>query len=148
MITTVIFDLDDTLYDEIEYCKSGFTTVAEFLTNLSGEQSAERIFGIIWKHFAAGNHTKTFDAALDELVIDYDDNLVNELVRIYRNHIPNIELPQDSRDVLDRLSIKYTLLTDGFLPAQRLKVQAIRADVPRAHSLVYRHVWQAAAYTA
>ena len=31
MITTVVFDLDDTLYDEIEYIKSGFTAVAEFL---------------------------------------------------------------------------------------------------------------------
>jgi FMN phosphatase YigB (HAD superfamily) len=33
MITTVIFDLDDTLYDEIDYCKSGFMAVAEFLTS-------------------------------------------------------------------------------------------------------------------
>ncbi len=33
MITTVVFDLDDTLYDEIEYCKSGFAAVAEFLAN-------------------------------------------------------------------------------------------------------------------
>ena len=33
MITTVVFDLDDTLYDEIEYCKSGFAFVAEFLAN-------------------------------------------------------------------------------------------------------------------
>jgi len=31
MITTVIFDLDDTLYDEIDYCRSGFASVAEFL---------------------------------------------------------------------------------------------------------------------
>ena len=127
MITTVIFDLDDTLYNEIEYCKSGFAAVAEFLTDLPGERPAEHIFGIIWKHFAAGNHTKTFNAALEELAIDYDDNLINELVGIYRNHIPNIELPQDSRDVLCRLSTKYTLglLTDGFLPAQRLKMQAL-----------------------
>jgi FMN phosphatase YigB (HAD superfamily) len=27
MITMVIFDLDDTLYDEIKYCKSGFKAV-------------------------------------------------------------------------------------------------------------------------
>ena len=34
MITTVVFDLDDTLYDEVEYCRSGFEAVAEFLANL------------------------------------------------------------------------------------------------------------------
>jgi len=148
MITTVIFDLDDTLYDEIEYCKSGFAAVAKYLSDHPCGHPAEHISNIIWKHFTASNHTKTFNTALDEHEIDYDDEFINDLVRIYRDHIPNIKLPQDSRDVLDRLSIKYTLLTDGFLPAQRLKVQAIRADVPRAHSLVYRHVWQAAAYTA
>lgn len=127
MITTVIFDLDDTLYNEIEYCKSGFGAAAEFLTGLPDGQSAGDIFDIIWNHFTAGNHTNTFNAALDELAIDYDDNLIQKLVGIYRNHIPNIELPQDSKEVLNQLSGKYTLglLTDGFLPAQRLKVQAL-----------------------
>lgn len=127
MITTVIFDLDDTLYDEIDYCKSGFTCVAEFLSDQLDEQSAEHIFGIIWKHFANGNHTKTFNATLDELGISYYDKLIDYMVRVYRNHLPNIKLPPDSGDVLYRLNTKYTLglLTDGFLPAQQLKVQAL-----------------------
>jgi putative hydrolase of the HAD superfamily len=100
MITTVIFDLDDTLYDEVGYCRSGFT---------------------------AGNHTKTFNAALDDLRIDYDDKLIREMIKVYRNHVPKITLPPDSRDVLDQLSGKYTLamLTDGFLPAQQLKTQVL-----------------------
>ncbi|MBA7639421.1 Pyrophosphatase PpaX [subsurface metagenome] len=127
MITTVVFDLDDTLYDEIEYCKSGFTAVAEFLANLPEAPAAERIFATFWKQFTAGNHTKTFDAALDELGMDYDDKLIDSAVKVYRNHVPKIALPQDSRDVLRQLSTKYTLalLTDGFLPAQQLKVQAL-----------------------
>jgi putative hydrolase of the HAD superfamily len=127
MITTVIFDLDDTLYDEIDYCRSGFATVAEFLTDQLDEQSAEHIFGIIWKNFAEGNHTKTFNATLDELGIVYDDKLISDMVRVYRNQLPNIKLPPDSSDVLYRLSSRYImgLLTDGFLPAQQLKVQAL-----------------------
>ncbi len=137
MITTVVFDLDDTLYDEIEYCKSGFAAVAEFLANRSESRSssmveseappAERISAVLWEQFTTGNRTKTFNAALDELGIGYDDELVGELIEIYRNHIPTISLPQDSRDVLCELSTKYTLalLTDGFLPAQKLKVQAL-----------------------
>jgi phosphoglycolate phosphatase-like HAD superfamily hydrolase len=100
MITTVVFDLDDTLYDEVEYCKSGFEAIAEFLANLpeaprlkgqveyckSGFEAiaeflanvpeappAERIFGAFWKQFKAGNRTKTFNVALDELDINCDD---------------------------------------------------------------------------
>ncbi len=135
MVMTVVFDLDDTLYDEIEYCRSGFTTVSQFLADLSGAPPAERIFDCLWKQFTAGNRTKTFNAALDELArqkkgglgMSYDDKLIGELIEIYRNHTPKITLPADSRDVLSQLSGKYTLalLTDGFLPAQQLKVQAL-----------------------
>jgi putative hydrolase of the HAD superfamily len=127
MITIVIFDLDDTLYDEVEYCKSGFRAVAEFLANLRRQSSAERIFDAFWKQFAAGNRTRTFNAALDELGVNYGNELIGELIKVYRNHTPKIALPQESRDVLSQLSNKYTLalLTDGFLPAQQLKVQVL-----------------------
>ena len=127
MITTVVFDLDDTLYDEIEYCKSGFAAVAEFLADLPEAPPAERIFSALWGQFTAGNRTRTFNTALDELGISYDDEHVGKLVNVYRSHAPKIALPQDSRDVLCELSTKYTLalLTDGFLPGQQLKVQAL-----------------------
>jgi putative hydrolase of the HAD superfamily len=127
MITTVVFDLDDTLYDEIEYCKSGFAAVADSLAKLPEVPPAERIFRALWGQFASGNRKGTFNAALDELNISFDDKLVGKLVNVYRSHIPKITLPQDSRDVLCELNTKYTLalLTDGFLPAQQLKVQAL-----------------------
>jgi len=137
MITTVVFDLDDTLYDEIDYCKSSFAAVAEFLANLpeprpssmgEGESpSAEGISAVLWEQFTTGNRTKTFNTALEKLSMDYDDKLIGELIKVYRNHNPKITLPQDSRDLLCELSTKYTLalLTDGFLPAQELKVRAL-----------------------
>lgn len=126
MITTVVFDLDDTLYDEVEYCKSGFTSVSEFLADLPQMPPAERLFDAFWKQFTAGNRTKTFNAALSELGI-VDDKLIRQLIYVYRNHDPKITLPQESRDVLSELSSKFTLalLTDGFLPAQQLKVQTL-----------------------
>jgi len=130
MITTVVFDLDDTLYDEVEYCKSGFGAVARFLADLPEAPTVEHIFGAFWGQFTTGNRTKTFNAALDELGIDYDDKLINELLKVYRNHIPKITLPADSKDVLHQLSEKFTLalLTDGFLPVQQLKVEALAIE--------------------
>ena len=127
MITTVIFDLDDTLYDEVEYCKSGFAAVAEFLANQTEAPCAEHISTALWEQFNAGNRKTTFNAALNELDIDFDDNFIGKLINIYRNHNPKISLPQDSRDVLNELKTKYTLalLTDGFLPAQELKVKSL-----------------------
>jgi putative hydrolase of the HAD superfamily len=137
MITTVVFDLDDTLYDEVEYCKSGFGAVARFLADLPEAPTVEHIFGAFWGQFTAGNRTKTFNAALDELGIDYDDKLINELLKVYRNHIPKITLPADSKDVLHQLSEKFTLalLTDGFLPAQQLKVEALAIEEYFKHTV-------------
>ena len=127
MITTVVFDLDDTLYDEIEYCRSGLRVVSEFLAHSFASQSAERLFTALWDQFSAGNRSRIFNAALDELGIGYDEERIQNLVGVYRRHIPNITLPVDSRDVLSELKTDYTLalLTDGFLPAQQLKVQAL-----------------------
>jgi len=130
MITTVVFDLDDTLYDEIEYCKSGFRAIADFLAESPNSSSVERIYEALWKECIAGNRKKTFNAAFDKLGISYDDKLIEELVNVYRSHIPNLTLPQDSRDVLCGLRTKYTLalLTDGFLPGQKLKVQSLEIE--------------------
>lgn len=127
MITTVVFDLDDTLYDEIEYCKSGFSAVAEFLAEQLETLPAEHIFGALWEQFTAGNRTNTFNATLGELDVSYDDKRIEQLVNVYRSHIPKITLPEDSRDVLCELRAKYTLalLTDGFLPGQKLKVRSL-----------------------
>jgi len=127
MISAVVFDLDDTLYDEIDYCQSGFQAVAEFLVQFSTSPCISDAYTCLWKHFAAGNRTRTFNAALDELHIAYDDNFILQLVELYRTHHPTLRLPPESRDLLETLHDRYTLalLTDGFLPAQRLKIAAL-----------------------
>ena len=127
MITTVVFDLDDTLYDEVEYCKSGFTAVSDFLSGLPGMPPADDFFSAFRHQFTTGNRTKTFNAALDELDISYDEKLISQLIMVYRNHVPKITLPRESEEALSLLSSKFTLalLTDGFLPAQQLKVKAL-----------------------
>jgi putative hydrolase of the HAD superfamily len=131
MIKTVVFDLDDTLYDEIDYCKSGFRAVAQAVRQKFPSIPATRVYNFLWKQFTSGNRTKTFNAALGELGVSYDDKIINDLKTIYRNHVPDIKLPSDTKNVLDQLYRKYTLalLTDGFLPAQQLKVKAL--DIER-----------------
>ena len=129
-INTVIFDLDDTLYDEVDYCRSSFLASAVFLAELLENISKEEIFSIFWEQFCTGNQTRTFNGALEMLGIDYNDELIAELVKVYREHKPKISLPRDSLAVLKKLKRKYTLalLTDGFLPAQKLKVEALKIE--------------------
>ena len=122
--------MDDTLYDEIDYCRSAFTATAKYIVeNLQCPDTVttEQAFNALWIQFNTGNQKTTFNAALDILAIDYNTDLIRTLVKVYRDHTPTIQLPIESKDILDLLSSKYSLalLTDGFLPAQRLKVDAL-----------------------
>ncbi len=138
MITTVVFDLDDTLYDEIDYCRSGFRAVARFVGKVAPPACSDDVFACLWRHFTAGNRTRTFNAAMEELGLPCDEGRIAQLVEVYRNHQPDIELPSDSRRTLDALQGRHTLalLTDGFLPAQKLKVAALGIE-PRFRAIVY-----------
>ena len=97
MIKTVIFDLDDTLYNEIDYCKSGFKAVANYLAEKTLKTSPEQAFNILWDKFNTSDRTKVFNNALNELSIDYEKDFIINLVNVYRNHKPDICLPDDSR---------------------------------------------------
>ncbi len=127
MITTVIFDLDDTLYDEIDFCRSGFRAATQHIAQLSDAHAADEVFAVLWKCFITGDCGSTFNLALAELRLPDEGPLLGRLVEIYRTHTPTLTLPPESRAVLDDLKGRYTLglLTDGFLPTQRLKVQAL-----------------------
>ena len=133
MITTIVFDLDDTLYDEVDYCKSGFAAVGRFLEetgDLTEDVTAETVSKFLWTQFQSGNRTKTFNSAIERFNIRCGDDFIAELVTIYRNHRPDITLPDQSRAILQTLSPKYNmaLLSDGFMPAQRLKVESLAIE--------------------
>jgi putative hydrolase of the HAD superfamily len=127
MITTVVFDLDDTLFDEIDFCRSGFHAAARHIATLSDRHSPDEAFTVLWDCFLTGDRGSTFNTALTKLGIPYDGTVIHRLVEIYRTHLPTLTLPPESRATLDELQGRYTLalLTDGFLPTQRLKVQAL-----------------------
>ncbi len=126
MIKCIVFDMDDTLYDEMCYCKSGFKAVSEHLSKTQG-LPASSIYDALWEQFEAKNQGGVFNAALEKLGIAFDSDFIQSLVQIYRNHNPDIALPADSREILEKLHRKYilALLTDGFMPAQKLKVEAL-----------------------
>ena len=127
MASCVVFDMDDTLYAEVDYCRSGFRAVADWLAKNGSPANGEQIYENLWQVFCGGNHTTTFNKALENLNIDYDDELIGNLVKIYREHYPEISLPPESWAVLENLCGRYkmALITDGFLPAQELKVDAL-----------------------
>jgi putative hydrolase of the HAD superfamily len=126
MIKCIAFDMDDTLYDERDYYISGFTTVAARIAT-DFRLPTEEIFHALCRIFDGGNRQNTFDTAASEMGIIFKEGYIENLVKIFREHTPDINLPPDSRAVLKDLKGRYKLglITDGYLPAQRLKVKSL-----------------------
>lgn len=111
----VIFDLDDTLYSEREYVRSGYKAVSEYL---GGAYE-----GRLWQHFTAGK--PAIDELLKELGREAEKAAVLE---VYRNHRPAIHLYDGAAELLQTLrqrEMKIGILTDGRPNGQRNKLDAL-----------------------
>jgi len=119
-----VFDIDDTLYLERDYVRSGFEAVGRWAADwLSIEDFADRC----WSRFAAGHRRSTFDAVLRECGISPAPELISALIEIYRAHIPRIELLQDALEALDWMTRagSVAIVTDGPIASQSRKADAL-----------------------
>ena len=98
-LKAILFDLDDTLFLEKDFVKSGFKAVASYIHNKNG----------IDEKF--GNNSYS----------------INEMVDLYRSHIPNINLLPGINEYLLSLSKDYKLglVTDGYIQTQKNKINVL-----------------------
>jgi putative hydrolase of the HAD superfamily len=120
----LIFDLDDTLYPEITYVKSGFKSVSLFLKNDFGipeDQSYAYMYNFLKKH----GRGKVFNYILDKNGI-YNSKNLKKCISVYRNHVPSLRLYKDAERCLNRFCDydKY-LVTDGNIRVQRKKIMSL-----------------------
>ena len=118
-IKGVIFDLDDTLYSEKEYVKSGYKAVSDYL---GGGYEKK-----LWSYFEARK------PAIDELLKELDRESEKETVlNIYRSHKPDIHLYDGVVEMIDELKnrgIKVGIITDGRPKGQRKKLEVLELNV-------------------
>ena len=124
MRRVVVFDLDDTLFPERQYVLSGFRAVDAWLEEAKGMSGFyERAKAL----FEAGYRGNIFDLALAESECSGDKALIRELVRVYREHPPRLNLYEDARWAIDvfRAHGPLGLISDGHLVAQQNKLAAL-----------------------
>jgi putative hydrolase of the HAD superfamily len=122
--TTVVFDLDDTLYLERDFARSGFVAAGDWLDR---ELGIRGLGEICQRLFDAGSRHLIFDAALSSLGVGADPALVELFVDIYRTHEPAIALaPDAARYFGSQLeNFRAALVTDGPSATQQAKVRAL-----------------------
>ena len=133
----MLLDLDDTLYPERDFARGGFRAAAAVLAERLHRSSAE-LFELLWKQFENGTRGSIFDSALAELDLPRDAALIDELVRAYRTHEPQLTFFADAERLLPMIWPRYGLglLTDGPADVQRRKVKALGLQF-RVEAIVY-----------
>ncbi|HPU44505.1 MAG TPA: HAD-IA family hydrolase [Dictyoglomaceae bacterium] len=123
----VIFDLDDTLYPEIEFVKSGFREVANVISQDFGFK-VDEIYDLLMDAFNK-DRKFVFNRVLELLGIN-NETYLNKIISMYRNHKPEIHLYSDAKAVLPLLKKNFLLglVTDGFPSTQRLKVVTLNIE--------------------
>lgn len=116
----VIFDLDDTLYKEIDYLKSAYREIASFLIS---EFEVEDAFDLMIKFYSEGKNV------FNELNTHYNLSVpIEHYLKIYRNHLPTISLNEITYNTLAHLKNQgyaIGLITDGRIITQKNKINAL-----------------------
>lgn len=133
----VVLDLDDTLYLERDYVRSGFDAVEQYLAEAGiMEDFAARA----WALFESGHRNTVFDEVL-KAAGAYAAVPVEDLVAVYRAHAPNIALCPDAAKFLTKFSPDRPLgmITDGPVASQSAKVRALGLDTRIQHIVLSDH---------
>lgn len=124
----LIFDLDDTLYDESTFVRSGLKAVAKYLeqtSGLSSKQSYDKMMDLLQKK----GRGRVFDDFLRASRL-FSRRLVLECLSVYRHHQPAIQLYPGVRSFLKkrRKNSHLYLITDGnpIVQANKIKTLNIR----------------------
>ena len=109
-----VFDLDDTLYSERDFEKSGIEFVYE---NLS------------IKHISLETILNNRENWIEQIIDGSNNQITLQIVLdIYRNHFPTIQLYNDAKVFLGKLlsqGTEMSLITDGRSITQRNKLRAL-----------------------
>ena len=114
----VVFDLDDTLYKEQDYLRSAYREIA---AKIESHYGLEGIYDQMLKWWQEGENV------FQRLISYYPQSTVNDLLTIYRSHVPAIRLDGQTKSLLDRLypHAVLGLITDGRSLTQRHKIDAL-----------------------
>jgi putative hydrolase of the HAD superfamily len=121
VITCTVFDLDDTLYPEVDYAVSGLTVVGRHLERV---HELEGVTQRLIENMRRGERKGILDRIVATLGVEHP---VEELVSLYREHAPTISLHEDALPAIEQARAQgpVCLLTDGLLPGQQAKVKAL-----------------------
>ena len=123
-VKVIIFDLDDTLYGELDYVRSGLSCIALDLEQVLDVSSNQLYQDLLLS--LAENRSEIFDRVLKKYDV-WNEELIQQCVSRYREHIPNIKLSTDVLQLIEKLAKEFSLyvVTDGHAGVQNMKLKTL-----------------------
>ena len=125
--SVVVFDLDDTLYQELDFVISGFKSIVEKHFTDNHEYLLKAMLN--WHNLNENVFEKLLSFFVAEL--NNDEYTIEGLIYTYRNHFPSINLNPGGQRLMDQLKLlgcKIGLITDGRGITQKNKIKALGLD--------------------
>lgn len=139
MSITIVFDLDDTLYRECDYVRSGIRSVDIWVQWRLGVHGFADAATKLWN---AGRRERLFDATLSRLGLPAGPSTIAAMVAVYRDHVPHIRLAPDARAFLaSDHGFSLALISDGFGSTQRRKTAALGLSRYPFDPIIYTDDW-------
>lgn len=117
----VVFDLDDTLYKEIDFVKSAFHAIAK---DIFHDFKPEKIYNILYN-----TYLKRGDAFEEIIVRTQYFTTKEKLLYFYRNHVPSLILSEDVKlflEFLKKNNVTMGIISDGRSLTQRNKIKSLK----------------------
>ncbi len=125
-IKGIVFDLDDTLYPQESFKISGFKAVARW-----ARENFDHDYSAVFDGLSQIMKEKgpSYPRMFNDLVmrLGLDTKIVDQLVKVFREHDPKIQCYPGVQAMLSRLrkSYKTGILTDGVFEVQQRKIHSL-----------------------
>tara|TARA_X000000368_G_C23023716_1_gene709206 strand:+ start:809 stop:1459 length:651 start_codon:yes stop_codon:yes gene_type:complete len=119
--THIVFDLDDTLYKEIDFVKSAYIFINNYVKKrMDVDVSLELEMCI--------NENINFFEFINSKTTSQKKLSIEKYLELYRFHFPALSLSDDTKNFLNELilrKIEFSILTDGRSISQRNKIHSL-----------------------
>ena len=125
----VLFDLDDTLYPEIEFVRGGFRAAARYVARRS-DLGADAVVRELMHVLERDGRGRVFDSVLEAHGLR-SPAAAQAMLLLYRSHDPRIRLYRDVAPALRTLrrdGVRLGIVTDGLPSVQWRKVTALKLE--------------------
>lgn len=116
--TVIVFDLDDTLYNEMEYLRSAYIHIAKKMD----PENWQLLFARMYSLFRSKEDVFEFVSA------KYSADKIG-LIKDYRAHVPDLHLFDGVLAVMQQIKMKrgnIGIITDGRSTTQRVKLKSLQ----------------------